>query len=140
MDAALLGHLVLEQAVHQPVAGRLHLGPEGLRGDDEPEVRLARSAAGHGLVVRVEVRVVVNLERRRGEGGCDLFYEKEGRSLVFGLGSGGWVALIGRMYLFPDRVLHGGLGCHCGKRPAQAAAATSANGSSCEAEGSTTEH
>ncbi len=39
---------------------RLRLGPESLGGDDEAEVRFFRDAAGHGFVVGVEARVVVD--------------------------------------------------------------------------------
>ncbi len=40
--------------------------------DDEPEVRLGRRAPGHGLVVRVEVRVVEDVQPRRLQRGRDL--------------------------------------------------------------------
>jgi len=64
VDAAVARHLVLEQRVDHAVAGGLHLGGEGGRRDDEAEVRLPRGAAGHGRVVGVQVRVVVDLEAR----------------------------------------------------------------------------
>lgn len=35
VDAALLGHLVAEEGVDHAVAGGLHLGGEGVGGDDE---------------------------------------------------------------------------------------------------------
>lgn len=62
MDAALLGHLVLEELVDQAVARGLHLGLESVRGDDEPEVRLPGRAPDHRLVVSVLVRVIEDLE------------------------------------------------------------------------------
>ena len=35
MNASLLGHFVAEQGVDHAVAGGLHFGGEGVRGDDE---------------------------------------------------------------------------------------------------------
>lgn len=61
VDAALGGHLVAQEAVHEAVTRGLHLGPEGLGCDDEAEVRLPRCAALHGLVVRMLVGVVKDL-------------------------------------------------------------------------------
>jgi hypothetical protein len=55
MDAALLGHLVLQQCVYQAMPGGLHLGLEDLGRDDDAEVRLLTRAALHRLVVRVQV-------------------------------------------------------------------------------------
>jgi hypothetical protein len=54
------------------VSRRLHLGLEGLGCDDEPEMCLLGRDALHRLVVRVEVRVVVDLERGGLEGSGDL--------------------------------------------------------------------
>lgn len=72
MYAAVARHLVLKKRVHQPVPGGLHLGLEGVGRDDDAEVRLARRAAGHGLVVGVQVGVVEDFEAGGLEGGCYL--------------------------------------------------------------------
>jgi hypothetical protein len=50
------------------VTGRLRLGFEGVGGDFQPKVRLARGIASHGGVVCVKVGVVVDGEAGRGEG------------------------------------------------------------------------
>lgn len=65
VDAALLRQLVLQELVDHAMARRLHLGLESVGRDDEPEVRLLRRAADHGLMVRVLVRVIEDLEARR---------------------------------------------------------------------------
>ena len=62
MDAAILGHFILEQLIYHAMAGRLHLGLEGLGGDDEPEVCLLGGDADHGLVMSVLVRVIEDLQ------------------------------------------------------------------------------
>ena len=63
MDAVFLGQLVLKQRVDEPVPSRLHFRLEGVGGDDESEVCLGRRDPLHRLVVGMEMRVVVNLER-----------------------------------------------------------------------------
>ena len=68
MDATILCHLVLEKLIYHAMAGRLHLGLEGLGSDDEPEVRLLGRDADHGLVVSVLVRVIEDLQTRGFEG------------------------------------------------------------------------
>lgn len=67
MNAAFHSHLVLQQGIHHAVSGRLHLGTEGFRGDDDSEVRLLGRAAGHGLVMGMQARIIVDLE----EGGLE---------------------------------------------------------------------
>lgn len=52
--------LLFQQRIHHPMSRRLHLGPESLGCDDEAEVGFFRDAAGHGFVVGVEARVVVD--------------------------------------------------------------------------------
>lgn len=47
------------------MAGRLHLGTEGLRRDDDSEVSLLGRAAGHGLVMGVQARIIVDFEEGR---------------------------------------------------------------------------
>lgn len=61
------GEVLLQQLVDQPVPLDLRLVPERARRDHDAEVRLRRRAVGHGPVVLVEVRVVVDLEARRHE-------------------------------------------------------------------------
>lgn len=68
MDSTILSHFVLEQLIDHAMAGRLHLGLEGLGSDDEPEVRLLGRDADHGLVVSVLVRVIEDLQTRGFEG------------------------------------------------------------------------
>lgn len=72
MDPALLGQLILQQGVDKPVSRGLHLRLEGLGCDDNSEVRLLGRDALHRLVVRMEVRVVVDVEGGGLEGGGDL--------------------------------------------------------------------
>ena len=50
------------------MSGRLHLGFEGVGGDEDAEMRLLGQAALHGLVVGVHAGVVVDLERGRIQG------------------------------------------------------------------------
>lgn len=64
VDAVVLGHLVAEQGVHHAVARGPGLGAELGRRDDQPEVRLLGRAVSHGGVVRVLVRVVVDIKAR----------------------------------------------------------------------------
>lgn len=73
MNASIARHLVLEQRIDHAVPGRLHLGLECLGGDQHVEVCLARGRTLHGLVMRVKVRVVADLEARGGQFGGDLF-------------------------------------------------------------------
>jgi len=58
VDAAGALQLLLQQAVHHPVPGRLGFGHERRRHYVEVEMRLSGSRPDHGLVVGVEVRVV----------------------------------------------------------------------------------
>lgn len=126
MDSAFLRHLVLQQGVDEAVARRLHLGLEGFGGDDEAEMRFPGRDALHGLVVRMEVGVVEDLERGGIEGGGDL--EKTPKLAAI-LGCN-----VGRMsddgtqesHLLPDRIFNWGLRGHGGVR----------SGSSCEAKSS----
>jgi hypothetical protein len=67
-----LGQLILQQRVNQTMPGGLHLLLEGLGCDDESEVCLGRRDSLHRLVVRVEVRVVVDFERGGLQGGGNL--------------------------------------------------------------------
>ena len=120
VDAALGGHLVLEQGVDHAVAGGPHLGTEGVGRDDEAEVRLARRLALHGLVVRVQVRVVEDLKARRGqrrrylEGGGK---ERRGEGVRVGLrlldvsgggGGGGGRFVDGSRGTRPRNIIRGG--------------------------------
>lgn len=96
VDPALARHLVAQQAVDEAVARRLAaVRREGRRRDDDAKVRLARRAAGHGGVVGVQVRVVVDLEGGGLEGGCDLCLGEGGLGvqaffiLFVSLGKGG---------------------------------------------------
>lgn len=83
MDAAVAGHLVLEELVDDAVAGGLRaVGREGVGGDDEPEVRLARGAARHGPVVRVLGRVVEDVQARGLEGRRDLWAAERNQAPV----------------------------------------------------------
>lgn len=77
VDAALLGHLVAQQGVDHAMPRGLHLGGEDVGDDDEAEVRLLGGVAGHGLVVGVEVRVIVNLQRQRAESRSQLWMGEE---------------------------------------------------------------
>lgn len=65
MDTALPRHLVFEELVDHTVAGRLHLGPEGVGRDYEPEMGLLGRAPDHGLVMSVLMRIIEDLETRR---------------------------------------------------------------------------
>jgi len=87
---------------------RLHLGLECLGRDHQAEVRLRGGAARHGFVVRVEVRVVVDLEARWLEGGCDLDRRRTINGLVLVVQWQSFVAGT-EMYLFPNGILHRGL-------------------------------
>lgn len=132
VDAALLGHFVVQQGVDHPVAGGLHLGVEGIGSDDEaervsvpigllpidedrvssplsdvPEMSLLGGAALHGLVVGVKVRVIVNLQGQRVEGGGDL------ETLVSNELSSKQGHRRTRAYLGADGVFHGRRGSHC---------------------------
>lgn len=62
MDTAFPRQLALEQLVDDAMSGGLHLGPEGVGGDYQSEVRLLGSATHHGLVVCVLVGVVEDLQ------------------------------------------------------------------------------
>lgn len=73
MYAAFSGQLVFEEGVDHTMPCRLHLALECLRCYDKAEVCLARSVARHGRVVRVEERVVVNLQPGRPKCSGDLF-------------------------------------------------------------------
>lgn len=64
MDAALPRHVLLEKRIHHAVASGLVLGFEGLGRDHQAKVRLLGCGSGHGLVVGVKVRVVVDLKTR----------------------------------------------------------------------------
>ena len=83
-------------------------------------MRLARRRLGHGGVVRVQVRVVADLQRAGGEGRGDLacqFYplrKLDGTSLVWSCVVPGLVVVVVVVvvYLFPDHILHG-RGRHC---------------------------
>lgn len=72
VDAVLLGHLIAEKGVDHAVTGRLHLGVEGVGGDDHAKVCLAGGSVIHGLVVGVKMRVIVDLESLGVEGRGDL--------------------------------------------------------------------
>jgi len=76
VDAVLLGHLIAEKGVDHAVTGRLHLGVESVRGDDHAKVCLAGGSVFHGLVVRVKMRVIVDLESLGIEGCGDLCSNK----------------------------------------------------------------
>ena len=75
MDSPFAADLVGQEAVQDAVALGEGLAAELGRRDDEAEVRLTRDDAAHGHVLRVQVRVVVDLEPRRCEGGGDLHEE-----------------------------------------------------------------
>lgn len=63
MNPALSSQFVLQQRVNKTVPGGLHFRLEGFGCDDEAEMCLGGGAALHRLVVPVEMRVVVDLER-----------------------------------------------------------------------------
>lgn len=81
MDPALLGQLIFQQGVDEPVSRGLHLRLETLGCDDDSEVRLLGRDTLHGLVVCVEVRVVVDVEGGGLEGGGDLSKTGQSRSV-----------------------------------------------------------
>lgn len=62
MYAPLPCHLLLQQRVDEPVTRGLHLALELVTRDDQTEVRFGRGRCRHGLVVRVQMGVVVDLE------------------------------------------------------------------------------
>ncbi len=64
--------LLFQQRIHHPMSRRLHLRPESLGGDDEAEVGFFGDAVGHGSMVGVEARVIVDFEGGGAQGFCDL--------------------------------------------------------------------
>ena len=62
VNATFPGHLFSKKIVDQAMTSRLHFRLESLRNDVDPEMRFFGRAILHGLVMRVQMRVIMNLQ------------------------------------------------------------------------------
>lgn len=99
MYAAFSCEFLLQQLVHHAVALDLSAALELVGDDDQAEVCLGRCAAGHRLVVLVEVGVIVYLEVAAKL--FDELQQKPKSAEILGLPLTGW-----RAYLLSNRLLN----------------------------------
>ena len=67
MYSTLGVQLLPQQRIYHPMSRGLRFSLERVRDYDNPKMCFSRDATLHGFVVSVEVRVIVDFDKRRGE-------------------------------------------------------------------------